>query len=299
MTRARRIAGAVLVGALVLAGTAKAEPSTPPQPIAPPDGNGSPSIEVLYDVGSKIRYDTNPSGYGTVAFDVKRRIVLTRVTYGDFFLSGGVIHDARIETRAEAPYPVPMKDSSAYGYPRSPESEDPAGKGFVASAGIRNRLWGQDRFSLLAEGRLSYRRESYDAKATYVSYPGYAEGSPTSPDPAPAPYPGPPPEPVTLTETYQTDVQGAELSAGLVGVFTGKHYTVYGGLELLAYSDLEADATVTSSDGSRYAETSEMEQSDPVTATLGMRADFKRVWLLLETRTLGERSLRVGAGVSF
>lgn len=294
MTMTRRVAGAVLAGALVLAGTAQAEPLTRPQTDAPSEDQGSPALEVLYDIGSKIRYDTNPSGYGTVAFDVKRRIVLTRVTYGDFFLSGGVIHDARIETRAEAPYPVPMKDSSAYGYPRSQESEDPAGKGFVASAGIRNRLGGRDRFSLQAEGRLSYRRESYDAKATYDSYPVYAEGAPST-----VPYPDPRPTPITITETYQTDVQGAELSAGLLGAFTGKHYTVYGGLELLAYSDLEADATVTSSDGSRYAETSEMEQSDPVTATLGMKVSFKRAWLLLETRTLGERSLRVGAGVSF
>lgn len=294
MTRARSVAGAVLVGALALVGTAAAEPPGQPQPAAPPPDDGSPAIEVLYDVGSRTRYDTDLGGYGTIAFDVKRKATLVRLSYGDFFLSGGATHDARIEPRADASYPVPMEGSSAYGYPRSQEPEDPVGKGFVAAAGIRNRVWGKDRLSLLAEGRLSYRRETYDATATYVAYRGYPAVSPPV-----APYPDPQPEPITVTETYEIDLQGAELTAGLLGAFTGKSYTVYGGMELLAYSDMETDATVTSSDGSRYSERSDIEQRDPFTAVLGLRAAFKRAWFLLETRTFGVRSLRVGAGVSF
>lgn len=294
MRRTNRIAVAILNGAIVLAGTAAADLLSTPQPGSSNENPASPAFEILYDFGSKTRYDSDISGYGNIGFNVKRKTVLARLSYGDFFLSGGVTYDARIEQRAGIYYPMPMEGTAAYGYPRYDEPEDPVGKGFIAAAGLRSMIWKQDRFALHACGQLSFRRESYDATATYVSYPVYAQSSPEI-----LPQPVPPPEPITYTETYDIDLRGTELSAGLVGSFTRERYTVYAGVEFLAYSDMEADVTVTSSDGSGYSDRSDVNRSDLVTLLLGLKASFDRGFVLVETRALGESNLRVGAGVTF
>lgn len=286
--------GTILVAALVAAGTAQAEPVSQPQTGSSSGARGSPTIELLYDFGSETRYETTLSGYGGIAFDIKRKAILARLTYGDFFLVGGAVHDTRIDQANEVYYPMPMDSSSAYGYPRYDEPEAPVGRGFMAAVGLQNRVWAQDRFALQAYGQLSFRRESYDSTATYVSYPVYAEASPDI-----MPLPEPQPEPITYTETYEIDLSGVELTAGLIASCSGTRYTVYAGIEVLAYSDMEADLTVTSSDGSRYSDVSDLDRDDLVTLLLGLRASFDRAFLVVETRSLGENSLRAGAGLTF
>lgn len=294
MNRINSVAFAGLVEIVILAGVARADQAVQPQPVAAPPKSGSPSIEVFYDFGSKTRYETDMTGYGNTVFDISRKTALAQVSYGDFFVSGGVTHEARIEPRAEMYYPMPLAESSAYGYPRYNEPEDPSGKGFLVSAGLRTTVWQQDKFSLQACGQLTYRRESYDATATYSSYPVYAEASTEI-----WPSPDPMPQPITITETYEINLRGAELSAGLTGSFTGSRYTVYAGLELLAYSNLEADVKVTSSDGSSYSGKSDMDRNDMVTMLLGLKASFDPWYILVETRAVGESSLRAGAGLAF
>ncbi|MEI6808940.1 MAG: hypothetical protein WCN95_09460 [bacterium] len=289
-----RISVIVLSGIVILAGSAMAESSAQSQAAAIPEGRISPSFEILYDLGSKIRYEADMPGYGNIAFDVKRKTAIAQLSYGDFLLSGGVTHDARIEPKAQMYYPMTMESSSAYGYPRSNEPEDPVGKGFMVSAGLRSIIWEQNRLSIQAAGQLTYRRETYDATATYISYPVYAEASPEI-----WPPPDPQPQPTTYSETYNIDMRGTELSAGLTGTITGKRYTVYAGMELQAYSDLEADVTVTNADGASHSEKSNMDRSDPVTLLLGLKATFNQTYILVETRVLGESSLRVGASLAF
>lgn len=283
---------------LLLAGTAAAVPPVP----APADSSAGDAdrltIELLYDVGAKTSYETDISGYGKISFEAKREIAVARASYGDFFLSGGWTRDASMRHEEETYYyPMPAERSAVYGYPFYEEPEDPEGDGFIATAGIRSRVWGRERFSLYAYGQLDIWQESYDATATYSDYPVYAAAEDDSPVIYPPPEPVP--EPITVTETYKIALRGTELAAGLIGAFTGKRYTVYAGLELPAYSDIEADVDVTSSDGSSYSDKSDVDRADMLSFVLGMKASFGRGFLVVETLTLGETNLRVGAGVDF
>lgn len=249
--------------------------------------------EIFHDTGARTRYETTLAGYGGMAFEVRRQAALARVSYGDFFIMGGVTYEAMIEPVAgDYYYPMPLAESASYGYYPSEQPEDPVGDGFVVMAGLRNTIWQKDRYSLEAFGQLNFWSESYDATGTYVAYAAYAAVS------EPAIWP-PPPDPVSYTETYDIVVQGTELVAGLVGSYIGTRYTLYGGVEVLPYSDVEAAVTITSDDGSSYSETSNSDRSRPVTLLLGLKASFSRAFFTIETRSVGETSLRVGTGVTF
>ena len=288
-------AAVILGGTMILAETAAAVMPVPSPSDTSAETTAAPTFELLYDFGSRTRYETSLSGYGNSAFDIKRETALARVSYGDFFLSGGWTRKARMEPKAETYYPMPAERSAAYGFPYYEQPDDPDGDGFIVAAGLRNKIWERDRFALHVYGQLSFWRESYDATATYVSSPVYAAGASVEVLPPPDPVP----EPTKYTETYDIDMRGAELDAGLIGAWTGKRYTVYAGLDFLAYSDIEADLDATSSDGTSYSDKSNVERDKSVSFLLGLKASFNPGFLVVETHSLGETSLRVGVGVAF
>ncbi len=299
MHKALRKTVAIMGTAVMLACTAAAVMPVPPASDAAAGSAAVSTFELLYEFGAKTRYETGLSGYSSIAFDIKRDTALARMSYGDFFLTGGWIRDAEMEPKEETYYPMPAERSAAYGASLYEEPENPEGDGFLVSGGLRNKIWGRDRFALHAYGQLGFWRESYDATATYSSYPVYAADDAR---PEMWPPPEPVPAPTTYTETYDITVHGIELTAGLLGAWTGERYTVYGGLDVLAYSDIEADMDVTSSDGANtttYSDTSDVERDKSVSFVLGLKALFNPGFLLVETHSLGETSLRVGAGVDF
>lgn len=250
---------------------------------------------VVHDLGTETGYRVDAGLYSYGEFTLKRVTTSAYIGYGDLFLAVGVIHKAEIEVETEYVYPVARGSDASYYYPPY-QQQDIEGDGFIAAVGVRSTLWEKNNLSLAAFGQVTYLRESCSARSTYTWYdtPVYVEGAGEvyRPDYE---------EPIPRTETIDTDIDidSTELIVGVVARYIGPRYTMYAGLEFAPYSDIEVNWTVEGTDGTNVEETHDLERADQVTFVLGWQASLKNGFLMLESRAVGEKGLRVGAGVNF
>lgn len=270
--------------------------------LIPPPGHGAQvndgatlELGVVHSLSAESRYNMDVASYGTDDLNIKRKTTSAYAGYGDFFLAAGMIHRTEVETTlSRHDYPMPLMAEAGFTYlPEQEESID--GDGFMVALGVRSTLWKKDCLSLAAYGQLTYRRESCSSTSDYVSYdtPVYE----VRPEIYPPVYPSP--DPISGTVENDIDLDSTELLVGFVGRFNGQRYSFYAGIEITPYSDMSAEITVVTSGGTMLEEEYDIEPSEPVTFLLGWQASFKHGFMMLESRALGEKSLRVGAGVNF
>jgi hypothetical protein len=234
-----------------------------------------------------------PNLYLGDGFEMKRKTAIAFLGFGDVFLAGGVVYDSRIEPQPQHYDVMPLRPEYGAGDYTS-EPEPVKGDGFLLAAGVRSTIWRQDCLSVSAYGQLVFMRESCGTEYSYTWYDGpvYAE-----PDPAICPYPCPPPR--TVTVDADVDFDSTELLVGVVGVYSGPRYSFYAGIEVFPYSDVSAEVTADSSDGTRTRDSFDMERDDSLTLLIGWQASFRHGYVTVESRSVGEKGLRVGLGASF
>lgn len=258
-------------------------------------GYGTYEFGVTHDLESRIKYTIETAGYGTDKFDVKRSTTCAYLGYGDLFIAGGVIHKTEVETSDGYGYPVPLFAESAFYYLPEPGT-DVEGDGFVAAIGLRSDLWNRNSISLTVCGQLTHQRDSCDSTRDYTWY-----DSPVFIQEQTEMYPPMPMDPTPHTGTLRTDIdiRSTEITIALLASCTGTRYSLYLGVELVPYSSIEAEVSLSGSDGTDFHETYDVERDSMATFLLGWQAHFRHAFLLLESRAGGEKGLRAGGGLAF
>lgn len=252
---------------------------------------------LLHDIESEIGYKLDGFVYGIGEFDVKRSITAAYIGYGDLFIAGGVIHETEVNPGPGYTYPIPLAAEASAAYSSFPDPQAKIeGDGFVAAIGVRAELWQWGALSIAASGQLSHQRESCDATHTFTWY-----DTPVIAETSPAIYPpiAPPPTPRSDTVTTELDLRTTELTVSVVAGLTGRRHTLYLGLELIPFSDIEADVDVSESGGPGSSSTYDIDRDQTASFILGWQAHYRNAFLLVESRTGSEKSLRAGAGLLF
>jgi len=155
------------------------------------------------------------------------------------------------------------------------ETEDFAAddSGYILGGGLRAKLWHEKQNAVHLYSQLNYIDEEYGTE----------------------------PETATLF-AVESSSSGLELILGLLFVHTGENFKLYGGVELIPYSDIDFDVRIYGTDRRGFMDVTEkldVERDDIFSIKLGGLFDIGNADLLADVTLIGERTFRVGISKTF
>lgn len=152
------------------------------------------------------------------------------------------------------------------------ESRGWEGDGTALGLGVRQEVWHQDANGATLYGAFNYFKEEYDIG---VSEPAPMNASPDDPSYNP------------LSDlSGKVEFEGKEISVGGVLSHRAEKFTLYGGLEIVPYSDLDLEGV-------------SVDRSDIFTLRAGGIMDLEGFLLSADIQLIGAETIRLGVAHTF